>query len=117
MNIQCVDWQDVSSKNHRGWNQIFSSNKEGLNLSQPCPVCRHSTLHKYYQAVDPIDRIILGQRFIARGALWTWCSTCHSYEHSSAFVPDWWSCTLYVDESKLTHQPEAIEQALRQAPL
>ena len=112
MSTQSPDWQDVPLELHSIWNHIFSLSKEGINLSTPCPVCECKTLHEYYQAIKPLDRVILGQRFVAHGALWTWCSSCHSYEHFSAFVPEWWHDTLPVDETKLTHQPEALEEAL-----
>jgi hypothetical protein len=69
-------------------------------------------LHRWYQVGSPINRIINGRKFVATGALWEWCSSCHSFEHYSSLVPDWWSCDLEVDCKKLTALPTAIEEAM-----
>lgn len=82
-----------------------------MNLSLPCPVCEAVTLHRWYQVGEPIEKIARGQRFVAKGGLWEWCSTCRTYSHASALVPDWWSSCLDVNEENLTAEPEAIEQA------
>jgi hypothetical protein len=50
----------------------------------------------------------------ARGGLWEWCATCHAFAHYSGLVPDWWSCDLVVDSTKLTPYPTAIEEAINE---
>ena len=98
------------------WRAAFEAawqGREGLSISVPCPVCGAMALHQWYQVGRPIERLVAGRRFVAEGGLWQWCSNCGSYEHSSALVPEWWSCDLPVDKSKLTAEPEALEQALR----
>jgi hypothetical protein len=49
---------------------------------------------------------------LGRGGLWEWCSGCHTYAHYSAMVPEWWTCSLAVNESLLAPEPELLEAAL-----
>lgn len=106
------DWSGVPDKYQEEWENIYYKSKESLNLSAPCPICSMVALHRWYQVGESIDRVIEGSKFIATGALWEWCSNCHSFEHySNCFVPDWWSCDLEVDVKKLTALPIAIEEA------
>jgi len=127
--IQGTPWKSISMANGRDeqrhwrgvpfqyvseWDEAFAENHQEIDFSGRCPVCGHTTLHQYYQVLKRVDKVILGNRFVAEGALWRWCSSCLSYDHLSALVPAWWSSRLVVDESRLTVEPEAIEQALRQ---
>ena len=91
--------------------RIYNETQESFNLSVPCPVCGMVSLHHWHQIGATIDRVFEGQKFIANSALWQWCSNCHSFEHYSSFVPDWWACDLKVDVDKLTTLPIAIEEA------
>lgn len=106
-----LPWRGVPVDKATEWDNIFYLSREGLSLSAPCPVCNKQELHRYYQAVERKTCQIGEQIFIANGACWQWCSNCRSYVHLSALVPSWWSCDLVVDESKLTAEPEAIEEA------
>lgn len=106
------DWQDVPNEHVAQWREVFFSTKEGLNLSAPCPICGCRSLHKFYHLHRLVSKTIGDEKFIGDGSLWTWCSHCLSYEHYSAFVPEWWHDTLPVDEARLSHQPEALEEAL-----
>lgn len=109
--INNTKWKGVPLHLIECWNKTFQGTRETLNISAPCPVCGASTLHRWYQVGEPIDRIVQGQRFVAKGGLWEWCSTCHAYSHASAFVPDWWECHLEVNITALTAEPEEIERA------
>jgi hypothetical protein len=106
-------WRGVPLELTRAWDEVFRRSREATDLSAPCPVCRAYTLHRWFQVGHPEEIVLEGQRFRARGGLWEWCSSCRSYEHASAFVPEWWASDLDVDETKLTAEPGAIEAALR----
>ncbi|AFY94269.1 hypothetical protein [Chamaesiphon minutus] len=108
------DWIGVPAEYQEQWQLIYyesHDSQESLNLSAPYPICGTVSLHHWYQVGTPIDRVFEGHKFIANGYLWQWCSNCHSFEHYSSFVPDWWSCALEVDAEKLTAWPIAIEEA------
>jgi len=42
-----------------------------------------------------------------------WCSSCRTFEHYSALVPEWWRSHLTVDESELTALPDVLESAVQ----
>lgn len=44
-----------------------------------------------------------------RGGFWIWCPRCHSYEHASAAVPDWWEEVPAAD-GPLTHDPGWLDE-------
>ncbi len=115
MSKQSAQWQEVPLEHLSAWDKIFAANKEGMNLSEPCPICGNRKLHRYYNIGKPADSIIQGNRFVADGELWEWCSFCRSYLHLSALVPEWWSDPHLKDKIQLTHQPEALNQAIQQA--
>src|SRR5262245_51773488 len=102
-------WQDVPKKFLEAWYATFQSSKEILDLSAPCPVCSNQSLHRYYYLHNLREYIEDGKKYIGRGGLWEWCSKCGSYQHYSAFVPDWWECDMEVDLNELTHAPTALE--------
>lgn len=106
-----IKWTDVPDEYQVKWQQTYQGSQESLNLSTPCPICNAVTLHRWYQIGKPTARVIEGRKFVAAGGLWEWCSSCHSFEHYSGLVPDWWSCDLDVDVKNLTALPVAIEQA------
>lgn len=106
-------WSSVPSNYDAKWNRIFHESQDILTLSTPCPICGVASLHRWYQVGQPKLQTVGGNTFVATGGLWEWCSSCHSYEHFSALVPDWWSCDLKVDETKLTIEPTAIENAMQ----
>jgi hypothetical protein len=108
------EWVGVPAAYWAKWTEIYQQSQECLNLSQPCPVCGAVALHRWYQIGKPVERVIEGMKFVAEGGLWEWCSSCHSFEHYSGLVPDWWSCDLEVNVQELTALPTAIEAA-RQA--
>src|SRR5438093_566277 len=104
-------WHIVPLPSREVWNRIFQTSREGLTLSAPCPVCGVAALHRWYQVGQSEERVIDGQRFVARGGLTEWCSHCRVFVHYSALVPDWWQCDLPVDLTKFTGEPDALEEA------
>jgi hypothetical protein len=111
------NWEGVPPEHQAAWLKIFLSSHELLHLSAPCPVCSVESLCHWYQIGKPIDRVIEGARFTASGGLWEWCRNCHSYQHYSCLVPDWWSCDLSVDIKQLTTLLTAIEEAIAERDL
>ena len=64
-----------------------------------CPICGARTGHVYMHRYKE-----------GRGGIWIWCSSCHSYSHMSSIIPDWWENPEYIDEDKLNHSPECLDQ-------
>ncbi len=104
-------WHDVPLEYWEAWNRIFGASQEGLDLAAPCPVCAVPALRQWYMVGRLQETVLRGQRFIARGSVWTWCSHCHTYAHYSGLVPEWWSSDLDVNTDTVGHQPTAIEEA------
>jgi len=111
-----VPWRSVPDAACDAWRQAFAvpgGAAAGVDVAVPCPVCGEARLHRYYQVGAPLAAGISAAGFVARGALWEWCSACRCYEHASALVPAWWRGDLAVDEARLTAQPDVLEAALR----
>lgn len=106
------DWKSITPEEIPKWRAAFAASKGGSRVQGACPVCSAERLHRYYQTGPAIEQLSGRERFIARGACWEWCSGCHTYEHYSALVPDWWTDDLHVDETLLTAFPDALEDAL-----
>jgi hypothetical protein len=111
--IDKIDWKEVPSSRLEEWESVFQSSRESLSLSHSCPICSAETLHRWYAPGQPIDILQNGIRYIARGALWEWCSTCGSYVHYSAKVPDFWNppSNFQIDKNELGVVPWAVEHA------
>jgi len=109
--VNNLSWHSVPPQYGQAWNKAFGSSREGLNLEVPCPVCGAQALHHWYWVGRQEEKTINGHRYVARGSEWQWCSHCHSFQHFSGLVPDWWACDLDVDTTKLTPYPDAIEEA------
>lgn len=109
--IAQIDWKEVPSNRFDQWESVFQSSQESLNLSQSCPICDAKTLHRWYISGQPIDVVQNGIKYVARGALWEWCSTCGSYMHYSAKVPEFWNppSNFQIDKNELGVVPWAIE--------
>jgi hypothetical protein len=109
------EWHEVPDEHWEDWNNMqreSKKNKDLLDLSAPCPVCKTKNVHQWYMVGKKLmDEVFDGVRYVARGALWVWCSNCGCCQHYSASVPEWWNCDLLVDKSKLTISPELIEEA------
>ena len=104
-------WQQVSDSEEKEWRRIFQSSREGVNLTAPCPVCGHRSLHRYYHLEKQQPHTLGRKQFIGTGSLWEWCSNCRTYDHFSAAVPDWWSSDLSPDITNLRHHPAEVERA------
>ncbi len=104
-------WHSIPAECIKAWNETFQASREGLDLKSPCPVCGMPELHHWFYPWHLEEKVIRGQRFVARGSEWQWCSHCRSFQHFSGLVPDWWACDLIVDTKKLTAYPDAIEEA------
>lgn len=114
MNHNSCEWHDVPEDSWQEWQYIFYSSKENLNLSEPCPVCKSKTLHRFYQLVRKREFILQGRKYVGDGGLWQWCSSCYSYVHATAAIPEWWSePILEFDPMSVSHTPVAFEIALR----
>lgn len=109
-----VWWHGVPVQDQERWRAIFSQRaSRHLDLPTPCPVCGARTLHSYYGR-PPGDAPADAPPQEARGpdaGWWAWCSTCRSYEHSSARYPAGYTCDLDVDWRRVGHAPDAIEEA------
>jgi len=112
--VKLSPWKSVPEGALDRWRQAFAAPSPGVDLDLPCPVCGERQLHRYYQVGPRIPPTVPASQFVARGALWEWCSNCRSYEHASALVPAWWHAELPVESGALTAQPDALEEALRQ---
>jgi hypothetical protein len=105
------DWKQVPPTLFESWQKIFNESEKGFDVGGECPICGKRTLHRWFMKGKPIEQTIKGNKFVAQGALWEWCSSCGTFEHYSALIPDWWQCDLDVDLSNLTFTPESIEEA------
>lgn len=45
-----------------------------------------------------------------RGGLWTWCSECHTFSHSSINVPEYWKNCPLVQAEKLCTIPAYLDE-------
>ena len=107
------EWRSVPLEHLRAWRDAFqSSRKSNFRLPVPCPLCGQFQLHRYYQGYEPQERIIEGERYVARGGLWEWCKACRIFAHYQALVPEWWHSDLEIEMSALTPYPDAIEEAI-----
>jgi hypothetical protein len=112
--LETIDWKDIPDEHWSEWSKIFgNSHAPSLNLSEPCPVCQAKTLHRWYMVGKSAKPFLSKYGVIshATGALWEWCSTCGSYAHYSARVPDFWSPPIdfHVDTSQLRTLPWMLE--------
>ena len=92
---------------------MFGASTDGVDVEGPCPICGARRLHRFYQSGRALRRESGGERFVAHGACWEWCSSCRTFEHYSALVPEWWRSDLTVNESELTALPDALESAVQ----
>jgi hypothetical protein len=105
-------WKSIPVLEIPRWRAVFAASRSGSEVDGACPICRAERLHRYYQVGLPIEQVSEEDEFVARGACWEWCSGCHTYEHYSALVPNWWRSDLRVDDAALTAEPNALEDAV-----
>jgi len=104
-------WKEVPNELLAAWRSVFDHAVVRMDLVENCPVCGVATLHQWFSLASPREVTMQGRRWKGSGSQWQWCSTCRSYEHSSAWVPDLWSDPLDVDGTTLMTDPGAIEAA------
>jgi hypothetical protein len=99
-----LDWQEVPEEHWEQWNLIFRNTRESLNLKEPCPVCKHHTLHQWFDREPGSPQM---------GAVWEWCSHCGTFSHGSIRTPIWWSppSDFHPDLSQIKVIPLPIEDA------
>lgn len=45
-----------------------------------------------------------------RGGLWVWCSECHTFSHSSLYIPSYWENSTLVKKEELCAKPVYLEE-------
>lgn len=71
---------------------------EKNNFPADCPICGRREAHVYLRAYTP-----------KRGDLWTWCSSCQSFEHASIIPPSDWKNDDFIDYHHLSALPQYLE--------
>jgi hypothetical protein len=105
-------WTSVPEQLAARWAESFAVPSDGSQVAGNCPVCGAEGLHRYYCTGQPIDAHHWQGRYIAKGALWEWCSSCRTFEHASALVPSWWRSDISIAAELLTATPDALEDAV-----
>lgn len=107
------DWKGVPIDKIRDWQVSFSAQSKGFVVPGPCPVCDQNSLRWHYHLDRTESREIYGIRYKGKGSVWEWCSSCGTYSHSQAYVPETWSdLQLDVDHSQLTPVPDVIDDLI-----
>lgn len=106
-----LPWNDVPLSAVAAWRRLFDVSEEGIDLSAPCPLCGEKALHRWFWLSRPGLTVESNRTWQGKGSQWQWCSACHSYEHSSGLVPEWWRPSLVVADADLKHDPGPIEDA------
>ena len=83
---------------------------EGEDLAEPCPVCGHIALHRWFEASPRIPRPD-GVERPERGSQWQWCSECRCYEHIPGVVTPWLVAPRPRGEAQRRHDPAPLEVA------
>jgi hypothetical protein len=110
-----VAWKNVPDEHLRLWRSIFASSREGVDLSEACPVCGRRTLHRWYYLDRPRPPSDAAGAWLGSGSEWQWCRSCRSYEHYTVLVPDWWVAPFVVDLADLYEDPGSVEEARLQS--
>lgn len=109
------EWQGVPLEHQLAWQAIFNAAppSEGERLSSSCPICGVKALYRYYTLGKARPQELAGLMYKGPGSYWEWCSACHSFEHMSVYVPEWWNILpLKIDHSRLTAIPDLIDEAM-----
>ena len=110
-----MNWINIPEAKFKEWRRPFEESKEGINVSGTCGICGAARLHRYFGRPHPHASPEFFPGTLGRAGLWEWCSGCYTYGHYSATVPDWWTCSLVIDERLLTPEPTLLEAALQGA--
>jgi hypothetical protein len=109
------NWHGVPQESADAWRRVFNSvaPEEIMHLSADCPVCGNQSLHRYFSLEKEQPRELRGLIYRGPGSYWEWCSSCHSFEHMSGYVPVWWDIDpLNIDHAQLTAIPDLIDDAI-----
>lgn len=79
---------------------IFNSAEKSENAPFLCDTCKNKSVHLYMHIYNNTT---------GRGGLWIWCSSCHSFLHSSVYVPSGWENCLLAEKEKLCSPPICLE--------
>jgi hypothetical protein len=110
-----LEWKGVPLEHWSAWRELFNLRHQGnaMHLACACPICDAETLFRYYALGRVQPGEIDGNKYRGPGSYWEWCSSCRSFEHMSAFVPEWWKVEpLNIDHSKLTALPDLLDEAI-----
>lgn len=105
-------WKGVPAEKNSEWRDIFNNCQDVLKISVCCPICNQKELYRFYHIEKKERKTISNISFIGSGSLWEWCRNCKHYEHMSVYVPEWWTCDIKIDESKLRHDPDYLNSLL-----
>ena len=86
-------WADYNDKII---DNILINVEKSRNVPYVCEVCNNKTVHLYMHIYNDATK---------RGALWIWCSSCHSFWHSSVYVPSGWKNCSLIEKDKLCALP------------
>ena len=81
--------------------KIYTDIKNIDKFPVTCPACNKLNVHIYMHIYDDKTR---------RGGLWIWCSKCHSFLHSSIYVPDFWENCELIKKEELCAIPDYLEK-------
>ena len=65
-----------------------------------CPVCGEKSMHLYLNRDKNTEH----------GGVWNWCESCHGYSHASCRIPGWWKNLDIIEQDKLLHSPEYLNE-------
>lgn len=90
-------WKD---ENDKMLDILDELDKEEITFPALCPVCEKKESHLYMHK-ENAENI---------GGLWVWCSHCKYYIHASYKIPQWWNNSLEINETKLSPNPQYLEE-------
>ncbi len=62
-----------------------------------CPICGNNSIHLLMYRPNVMS---------TNGGRWTWCSSCKSYSHINATIPNWWINFDKIEPGQLFASPE-----------
>lgn len=90
-------WKDSNDK----IDELFLKLQELKEFPTICPICNKKGAHIYMHVYNNKTR---------RGGSWSWCSECHSFSHSTIYVPEYWRNCSEIELEKLSAVPIYLEE-------